>query len=381
MQGFSRIAALGIKHARTICVAICAGYFVVGLWPFNFCPHNGVEWPAAEKGLRFKPPSTVTSDVLLGPAASISIELFLKPELEKSGSTFPVLSLFDGRLPESLLVTQWKSELLLRTAMVSPGGRRRYRETALAGAMHRGSPRFITITAGPGGTLFYVDGNLARAYPRSVPNPDSIRGRLILGNSADGRACWTGILFGLAIYDFTLDPVDVHRHHELWTAHRQGEIAIESGVTGLYFFDEGKGNALIDHSPIRNSLGIPERYHAIRKTVLSPPWKGLRFDPSSLEDIVVNIFGFVPFGFFYYLFRRDRCQGRKLRHAAMTLFVAGMLSLSIELAQVYLPTRSSSLTDLICNVAGAWGGVLLVRLVDWPRAETSSTSLTIPPSI
>jgi len=40
----------------------------------------------------------------------------------------------------------------------------------------------------------------------------------------------------------------------------------------------------------------------------------------------------------------------------ISVLIAGGLSLLIELLQVYLPTRSSQLMDVICNTVGAGTG-------------------------
>ena len=50
------------KHALAICVAICVGYFIVGLWPFDFNPPNNVGWLEDSPGISFRRPSIVYSE-------------------------------------------------------------------------------------------------------------------------------------------------------------------------------------------------------------------------------------------------------------------------------------------------------------------------------
>jgi glycopeptide antibiotics resistance protein len=79
-------------------------------------------------------------------------------------------------------------------------------------------------------------------------------------------------------------------------------------------------------------------------------------------DVVANILLFVPFGFLYII----RLQGRKGSYATV-LLLALILSGGIELYQVYCHNRSTSLLDLIDNVAGALLGMHLA--LKWSEKE------------
>jgi glycopeptide antibiotics resistance protein len=99
-------------------------------------------------------------------------------------------------------------------------------------------------------------------------------------------------------------------------------------------------------------------------SVLHFPWHDdFQWNRSFFQDVSVNIVGFIPFGFF--------CAGllikaRRFRMSAiylMTILFGFAFSLSIELLQVYLPTRDSSLLDLTCNVAGTLIGVIIFHTI------------------
>jgi VanZ family protein len=68
-------------------------------------------------------------------------------------------------------------------------------------------------------------------------------------------------------------------------------------------------------------------------------------------DIVVNLAGYLPFGFLAVAALHPRLRGM----AAFTLVVAGAALLSglLEAAQTYLPARFPGNIDLICNAGGA----------------------------
>ncbi len=358
-----------LTHAGLICIAICIGYLIAGLWPFNFHPRNTVERLPEENGLHFKPHSIAYSRNTMelgdpaappGSAGSVSIELILTSELEATQNTFSILSLYDGEIPENLVVAQWKSILFLRVPLRS--AREGRKEIGVHVELPKGIPRFIAVTSGADGTSFYLNGVLVKIYPKQALNRGFLRGKLILGSSAEGHPSWTGKLYGIALYDRTLTASEVLSHYQLWSDHKAAEIASEPKVAALYLFDQRSGRVIEDHSPHGRSLIIPESYHVLRKTVMLPPWKESFRNFPRFEDIAVNVLGFVPFGFFYFVYRTGVRPGRNFFNALLTVLLSGAISAAIELIQVFLPSRSSSLTDLICNIVGGVIGVVAASL-------------------
>ena len=68
-------------------------------------------------------------------------------------------------------------------------------------------------------------------------------------------------------------------------------------------------------------------------------------------DVVVNVLGYAPFGFLGVAALQPRLRGG----AALAAVTVGafLFSLSLEALQSYLPTRTASNLDLLCNVCGA----------------------------
>ena len=82
-------------------------------------------------------------------------------------------------------------------------------------------------------------------------------------------------------------------------------------------------------------------------------------------DFLLNVVGFIPLGFTYF-FRQYRVSRKPVWQSAAESVTMGVaLSLAAELIQAWLPTRDSSMADLIANTAGALmgaaGGLLWVR--------------------
>ena len=90
-----------------------------------------------------------------------------------------------------------------------------------------------------------------------------------------------------------------------------------------------------------------------------PHWGQIRWIPfhdfslswNKLLDVIGNTLWFVVFGYLlYYQLNRNT---RSRWSLAMTIAIAGSVSLSAELFQVFCHNRISSMTDVICNVLGA----------------------------
>jgi VanZ family protein len=362
-------APLNRRILALLCLATVVGFYLVGLWPFNFWPDNNIQWISGGPGVYFTRHSIIYSQrpLILDPtrgagdrAASFSIELWLQAESEPGSGVPHILSLYDGELPENLVIGQWKSELLVRAPIPDRSRGRGYREIGIAAALKKGMIRFITIASDISGTAFYLDGVLIRRYAKYVLPSSLLSGQVVLGNSVTGSGAWKGNLFGAAIFDKALSAAEVLDHYGAWIGKTPQRLATEPGLAALYLFDEGSGRWITDRSKSRLDLQIPQKYHVLRKTVLLPPWSDSLLNLSHAEDITINILGFVPLGFLLFLYRDSVYRRHRIINALLTVLIGTAVSISIELIQVYLPSRSSSATDLLCNMIGTMLGVLLV---------------------
>ena len=338
------------KLLRLVCIAILFGYLVAGLWPFNFAPENRAS--LLNGAISFSPPSVAWTarPVDFANSRAITIELLLEPQYVTSQENRRILALHDGTLPENLLLAQWKSELLLRARFAgAAAGRLQYREFRVATALRPGARLWVAITSDAAGTSVYLEGILAERYPNLILRPEMLRGRFVLGDTPQGNRGWAGKLYGLAIYGRSLTSAEVRRDCDLWTRGNPHALLGARGLAVLYFFDQTGTREVGDHSPARNSLVIPATSRPLQRPVLQSLWKN-SYNPM---DLAINVAGFVPFGFFYFLYRK--------RNLFWTLLAAALISLTIELLQVYLPTRASQTTDLVTNIAGALLGALAAK--------------------
>jgi VanZ family protein len=358
---------------------MAVGLVMAGLWPFAFQPPNRVGWLVGRAGLSFQPegiaydpePADGSVGSLPDRPAAFTVELWLEPGQVPGNNVFHIMTIDDGWFPSGIVLCQWKTELLLRIR--DPVSGWKFREVGLRGALLQQTPGFITVTVDPSGTTFYLNGTRLSHFPAFAPPGSRLNGRLILGNAATGKHPWTGNFLGLAVFNRALDASEVSRHYELWTSHQAKHLAAESNLAALYLFDEGGGQWAKDSSANRHRLLIPARYQVLRKRVLELPWGPAAIQMSDLDDIAVNILGFMPFGFIVYRYRRLAKPDGRVWNVVWAVCIGAAISLAIELIQIWLPNRTSSATDLFCNTLGTFLGVLLARKMQSKATSAGNT--------
>jgi hypothetical protein len=127
----------------------------------------------------------------------------------------------------------------------------------------------------------------------------------------------------------------------------------------LYFFNENDGNLIRDHGNLGVNLFIPETYVIAQPIFLGLPLRSYDGDWGDVQDIIINIAGFVPFGFTLSAFL---ILNTRLKRSDAIAVLSGLaVSLTIEILQYYLPTRNSDLSDVLTNTLGTCVGVMLWR--------------------
>jgi VanZ family protein len=79
-------------------------------------------------------------------------------------------------------------------------------------------------------------------------------------------------------------------------------------------------------------------------------------------DVAINVLGYMPLGFLLVL---SALRTGRLRYAmGLAVLVSGLLSLTMESVQSYLPTRVSSNVDFGLNVLGGWLGAIIAGAME-----------------
>jgi len=367
------------RHLGIICLFIIVAILAVGLWPHHFDFSNQAALMPNGKGLRFSGRGIVHSRTLSlnkrteSELGSISIEMALEADREWRSYLPVIVALDDGMPCERLLVKQWRTSLIIRSRRGTSCRYDRSREIGLRDVLLPGKTRFIGITSGSGGTTVYADGKpMAWRKDQSLLNSDeTFTGTLILGSSSHGKNSWTGTISALSIYNRSLSAEESLRHYEAWRNADNPLSENNSLPIADYRFNEQTGWIVKDHSGQGNDLMIPLHFTSPRHSLLIPPWVDFQPTLSYAEDVVFNIVGFIPFGFFIAWYLSER--GMKRRNTLLAVIGLGAgTSLFIEFVQSYLPARSSQLIDLITNISGTAIGIYLwnrfihrlIRLID-----------------
>jgi hypothetical protein len=342
------------------CLCILCGILTVGLWPFQ-APKNDVAWLNNENGLRFGEYGTISSSGIFSDpndAMAASLEIWMEP-----GETFDsndLIAFYKPENPQQFRIEQSGDDLFVSRDTAEPRHRFRTDYIPVDHVFHRGRGLLITVTSGVQGTRIYLNGELAKTSPKVLFTTQELSGVLLIGNSPVKNYSWAGDLRGLAFYGSELTATQVTQDYAVWSKNEAlGRLAGENPIA-IYPFNERSGSVVHNQITSQPDLFIPPRYFVLREGMLDVPWK--EFNPTwgYAQDVLVNIGGLIPLGLFFcaYFARIERMNQPMLS----AVLVGAIASLTIEVAQAWLPTRDSSCTDLITNISGTAIGALLYRL-------------------
>jgi VanZ family protein len=354
------------KLLGVACGLVLGGLLVAGLWPFH-SPRNQVTGFAGGHGLHFGRHGIILSSGKFKAAdvpadAPCSLEIWFEPALTAASGT--LFAFYAPGKPRQFSLRQSISDLALQSD--TRDGRYRPPITRLFyvdDIFRRGKPLFVTVTAKGGQTSIYIDGAQARTAPNFPLSSQDFDGELVIANLPRLGNSWSGLLRGLAFYHQEISPAQVLHHYETWMEKGRPDVSENERAVALYLFDERAGRVIHNQVPSGADLYIPDRYLVLDQALLRPFWEEFRPTWDYWEDVLVNIAGFVPFGFL--LCAYFSLAGRIKRPALVTILLGFTLSLTIESLQAFLPTRDSGTTDVITNTLGTCFGVWLYRLNSW----------------
>ena len=351
----------------TVIMVIVALFF--GLRPRDWPIANDIQWLRDKRAIRFENTGIAYVDDLRAGRLSdqpgpVTIEMAVTPaSIQKLGFS-PLLVMHDGADRRQLVVWQYGPSLVVMNGDDYDNSQRRPRVIG----RDVFSPQrtiYLTITSGEQGTHLYVDGILAAAnrnWKFSIP----VEGeplRLVLGHSVYGRYGWSGDIHGLALAGEAISAEAVRFRFDRWAADRDFDALKLDSTMLLFTFNEKTDDGFVDRSGGHQTLELPDRMTVLKKTILSSPRPHFYWSRAVTSDMVVNVIGFVPLGVVFYGFLQ--CfPGRLTKHKQLlAVALCLMLSLGIELGQTWIPTRHSSLPDLILNTFGAWLGIMGWKVV------------------
>jgi VanZ family protein len=338
-----------------------------GLSSKDFHFSNDATWIQHEPGLRFENYGIAYATIddqtksTIAAAKAFSIEIAFKPKSFDVRRFSFLLSIHAGKDSDQLIIEQWQSSMII---MNGNDYRNRRKTKRIATDIVSSSPQrvLLTITTGAEGTALYVNGRLIRKRAGLILKiPKGDVQRLVLGNSVYGQNSWKGELYGLAIYFTKLDAETVESRFHAWSKNQA--LPFSSTIKPALFFalDEGKGTETSDHVNRSRKLNIPADFPVLNKKFITPPWRDFSADINYLTDVMINLLGFLPLGFILcaLFILSDAVMQKKA--IVLSVIVCFFISLGIEIAQAWIPSRSSQGSDLLMNTIGAFIGAILCK--------------------
>lgn len=356
-------------------IATLAAMAYFAFSPFHFHPKNDVSWIIGRPGLRFGDNGLVYARI---PAdgwehtgsAGCTLQLWLRPAMDSDNNT--VVGFYREDRPTQLRIGQDGDSLLVLNSKSQ--GMQWATSASSVEIEHFFDHRqeyFLTVRSGPSGTSVFRDGVQLKTWDERVFGREQCQGLLTIGNSAVMYDTWQGDLFGMGVFAGESSEPEIKAVVDDWKKGEIRQIAAVPDAVAVYSFQEGAGNIIRNEvrTQSTSNLEVPPYFSILRKEKLETPWNEFRFAAWYLRDLLVNIIGFVPFGFL--LCGHLTWIWRIKRGVLWTTVFGLLLSLGIEIIQIYIPQRTSGMTDILMNVFGAFlGALLLDRGMLWAKADS-----------
>lgn len=330
----------------------------------GYRPYNNIGISPPDRGLYFQNNSIAYTDDFFGvpkkpisESSGLTVELVLECEDFENSAFRYILNVNNGYDNNQLLLGQWQHWLVIMNGDDYDGKQGVPKIYVDVGDLEY-TRVFFLITSGKEGTTVYQDGvmvksnkNLHLFYP-TQPHP----ARLILGNSAYGKHSWQGTIAEISLYDYAMNGAEAQAFYRNWATGSGIDFVDQVFEPKIFYvFDQLPGERLIpnrvgDAYP----LYIPKYIIYLKRSILGWP----RFSGGAKRilffDMILNLIGFMPLGFLLCAIL-SRFQGRlgMLPYYWGSVGVALLFSFSLEIAQSWIPSRDSSLADLLLNTFGA----------------------------
>jgi hypothetical protein len=338
---------------------IVVAMLAVGLKPRGYRIVNRIDYLPEGKGMRLTAPSVAyvknarPPDPRPASEGEFTLLIRLTPSIGHTDDISRIVSFCDGLNAERVIVGQYHASLIVQERI---DGRKM--EFGCRGVFRAGRETALTVSSGAGGMRICVDG-VERAFrssrlvlSRFVVFPRTI----VIGNSPDGRAPWSGVLAEIRLDGGAMSGSPAGHA----AAGRPCPSPLRSAAPGgspilSYDFGKAHGRGVEDAAGSFPDLRVPRLFTILDRRFLSADWKNWKWNADAISDCFVNLFGFMPFGFMLAAFLSRRGVSR--RGVFILIPAAGALfSVAIQSAQVIIPTRRTEMSDLVLNTLGAFCG-------------------------
>ncbi len=337
------------------------------LWPFNFFQRNRVSWISGANGIEFEGNGIVASEkpipdlcqkMKMGTGLTLSVWLSSANTRQRGPARIVSYSLNNYR--RNFTLGQQGSSLVMRLRTTETSLNGANPSVVIGNVFKSLDPIHIVVTYDYTYQAVYINGKqwIQETIPGGKFKNWSAGYNLTFGNETSADRPWTGKLFQVELFDRPLLKEEVLSKFKKGYL-MQGAVSPGNGSLLSYNFGEGAGRTIHNSG----SLGIPAnltKSNFLRRLASNY----LRWPNTSLKiilnakDTILNIIGFIPFGFFLNGIIRNRF-GLSWRCSGLVLCLGMAFSFSFESLQYFSITRDSSLVDLVANTFGTLIGILL----------------------
>lgn len=317
-----------------------------GLTPKDYDFQNHVKQTQA--GLEFGKYGIAYTDPVLDlkDAETLSIELNFSPIFTGEKEWRYIVTLYGSNDDSQLVVAQYANHIIVMNGNDYADKHRRKRLVFNKSEFLPQGNTFLIIFDQAGAKAYLNHEHAAKSVGFSPAIlSDNGKCRIIFGNSIYAQRPWTGKIKSVAI-------------------RRNGRLhASPDRLLVAYRFDGKSPKPVKDLSGHHVALHIPENVIPLKLAVLKYNIDWTHLKGGEIFDLVINLFGFIPFGLVASAKLSKKSAGFNLHHVAIVVLFGFFLSLTIELTQAWLPSRSSDIMDLLLNTSGAMAGAVLFLFI------------------
>ncbi|MBN1307999.1 MAG: VanZ family protein [Chitinispirillaceae bacterium] len=352
-----------IAFPTAACAIILLVTLFFGLKPKGFRFINQVKWLENRNGIAFTNIGMVYGEKTLGEIGvddSISIVMVIRPYRTARKSS-RIAAIIEKNGDELFTIDQWMMGI-----EVSRRDRNGTRISAVGfdDVFAFDSSRLVMIAITPNEISIRPENPLGSIERRTIRLPPGHlkNCRMLLGLSAFGRKPWRGEIAGLALFGRVLNEAIIYEFFKEWRENDSCGFIFLKNPAALFCFNERCGRTVSDQSGNGWDLDIPFFPKIFKHKFIQVLPDFSELDKSLAKDTIMNFFGFFPFGGCFFLLMFPLLQSEK-KALLFTIFSTVCLSLFIEIFQIFIPTRTSQLIDILLNAAGSSTGAHLAYRV------------------
>ena len=267
---------------------------------------------------------------------------------EQRDSTFRVILFFgDGCEDNPLIVGQWRTHLFVMQGCDFPNKTKRLRlSTKLDSVFNQRTDIVAQISKNK--SELFVNGVSVSVKDESIYHPTvSEKSLLLIGNSPDGYHGWSGRVHSIEVFE------------------RSGTLTDASADTIRHRFTLSKSTENSGYASDSNTTQTELRIAKVgwfpRRKVLEPI-SIISLIENNKIDALINLSGFIPLGFCLAAILHVYLGLCRFRMVFTAVLLGTLVSLKIELLQVFIVARRSNLHDVLLNGLGAAIGSLILFL-------------------